>query len=143
MERPYKKRPKHIVSYTMSRIRSKGTGIEVNLEKILRLSGIKFRRQYNITGKPDFVILDYKIAIFCDSDFWHGYDWEKRKPRMRANKEYWIPKIERNISRDKEVTAALRREGWVVLRFWEHSIYKDINICAEKIIRTMEKRQDQ
>ena len=103
MARPYKRRPKHIVSYTMSQIKSKDTGIEYYMNKALRLAGLSFRRHYNILGSPDFALPVLKLAVFCDSDFWHGYKWEKRKPRMRANRDYWIKKMERNMARDKKV----------------------------------------
>lgn len=127
--------PRHIVLYTMSRIRSKGTGLELIFKKALESVGIPFAMHYNILGKPDFVIIDSKIAIFCDSDFWHGFDWDHKKINIKSNKDYWIPKIERNILRAKIVNAKLRKMGWSVLRFWEHEIYTDINDCLEKTIK--------
>ncbi len=75
----------------------------------------------------------YRIVVFCDSDFWHGYDWDNRKSRIKSNQEYWIPKIERNMKRDKEVTAVLVEQGWIVLRFWEHSIRKNLECCLDDI----------
>ncbi len=87
-------------------------------------------------GNPDFVLKDKKIAIFCDGDFWHGYNYtEKKYP-----KKFWREKIERNMERDKKISRKLRREGWSVLRFWEHDIEKRMDVCIGKIIaKVMEK----
>ncbi len=139
MPRIYKKRPKHIVSYTMSRIRSKNTGIEIIMCFALRKLGVSFRRYYDIIGTPDFIIPGIKLAIFCDSDFWHGYNWADRRHRIKANKGYWLPKIEGNIARDKTVNQELRKQGWSVIRFWEHEIFNNPNKCLEKIIQKVEK----
>lgn len=118
----------------MRAIRSKDTTIELALRKALWQRGIRYRKNYNgLIGKPDIVITKYRIAVFCDSDFWHGYDWENRKARIKSNQEYWIPKIERNMKRDQEVTLALVNQGWIVLRFWEHTIRKDLEECVNDI----------
>ena len=103
----------------MQAIKSKDTSIELLLRKALWQEGIRYRKiDIRIAGKPDIAITKYKIAVFCDSDFWHGYDWENRNQRIKSNRDYWIPKIERNMQRDKEVTTQLQAAGWVVLRFW-------------------------
>ena len=118
----------------MQAIRSKDTTIELALRKALWQKGIRYRKNYKgLIGKPDIVITKYRIVVFCDSDFWHGYDWENRKSRIKSNQEYWIPKIERNMKRDKEVTAVLIEQGWIVLRFWEHSIKKNLESCLDDI----------
>lgn len=118
----------------MQAIRSKDTTIELALRKALWQKGIRYRKNYKgLIGKPDIVITKYRIAVFCDSDFWHGYDWDNRKSRIKSNQEYWIPKIERNMNRDKEVTTTLVEQGWIVLRFWEHSIRKNLENCLEDI----------
>ena len=122
MGKPYKKRPVDTISYTMSRIRSKGTGIELAMAQALHRVHIPYKKHYNIIGKPDFVIPSVQLAVFCDSDFWHGYKWKKRIKKIRANRHYWIPKIEKNMSRDKWVNAVLRRHGWSVVRNWGHEI---------------------
>ena len=75
-----------------------------------------------------------KVAIFVDGDFWHGYAWEEKKPRISRNREYWIKKIEGNIERDKKINQQLKNKGWVVLRFWSHEIKNDLEGCAKKII---------
>lgn len=102
----------------MSAIRNKDTSIELVLRKELWSRNIRYRKNYSgIPGKPDIAITKYKIAIFCDSEFWHGMDWETNKYKIKSNENYWIPKIERNIRRDKEITLRLQELGWTVLRF--------------------------
>ena len=92
----------------MQAIRSKDTSIELRLRKALWERGIRYRKNYKkLIGKPDIAITKYRIAVFCDSDYWHGYDWENRNQRIKSNREYWIPKIERNMARDQEVNEAL------------------------------------
>ena len=79
--------------------------------------------------------------MFCDSDFWHGYDWENRSQRIKSNRDYWIPKIERNMERDKEVTEALQCDGWIVLRFWEWQIRRQLDACVAQVLAAMEEKQ--
>jgi DNA mismatch endonuclease Vsr len=127
----------------MRAIRSKDTTIELALRKALWQRGIRYRKNYKgLIGKPDIVITKYRIAVFCDSDFWHGYDWENRKARIKSNQDYWIPKIERNMKRDREVTATLVEQGWIVLRFWEHTIRKELEECVEDIQEAVEIRKE-
>ena len=123
----------------MQAIKSKDTSIEIALRLALWHNGIRYRKNYkNLPGKPDIAITRYRIAVFCDSDFWHGYDWENRHQRIKSNREYWIPKIERNMQRDKEVTIQLKEMGWTVLRFWEWQIKKHLDECVNSIIKTVE-----
>ena len=109
-------------SYTMSRIRSKGNqSTELMMIAIFREYGIKgWRRNQKVDGKPDFVFLPQKVAIFVDGCFWHGC------PRCfippKSNKEYWKTKIARNKKRDRKTNKVLDEKGWKVLRFWEHSL---------------------
>ena len=127
----------------MRAIRSKDTTIELALRKALGQRGIRYRKNYKgLIGKPDIVITKYRIAVFCDSDFWHGYDWENRKARIKSNQNYWIPKIERNMKRDREVTAALVEQGWIVLRFWEHTIRKELEECVDDIQEAVDVRKE-
>lgn len=127
----------------MQAIRSKDTTIELALRKALWKKGIRYRKNYKeLVGKPDIVITKYRIVVFCDSDFWHGYDWDNRKSRIKSNQEYWIPKIERNMKRDKEVTAVLVEQGWIVLRFWEHSIRKNLESCLDDIEEAVSIRKE-
>ena len=126
----------------MQAIKSQDTSIELRLRKALWARGVRYRKNYRkLIGRPDIVLTKYKIAIFCDSDYWHGYDWENRHQRIKSNREYWIPKIERNMARDKEVNEALARDGWTVLRFWEWQIRKQLNECVEEILKTIDSRK--
>ncbi len=126
----------------MQAIKSKDTSIEISLRKALWDEGVRYRKNYNkLFGKPDIVITKHRIAIFCDSDYWHGYDWENRSKKIKSNREYWIPKIERNMQRDKEVTERLESEGWTVLRFWEWQIKKHLNECVSSIKIEIEKSE--
>ena len=118
----------------MQAVKNKDSKIEVLLRQELWSRGIRYRKNVNrIYGKPDIVFIGKKIAVFCDSEFWHGYNWEQRKSDIKSNQEYWIPKIERNIQRDIEVTKKLESEGWTVIRFWGNEIKKNTAQCADII----------
>ena len=110
----------------MSRIRGKDTSIEKMLSRALWHRGLRFRKNSpSIYGHPDISIKKYRIAIFCDGDFWHGWNWEERKDSIKSNRDYWIPKIERNMQKDIEVNHALTAMGYTVIRVWEHEIRKN------------------
>lgn len=118
----------------MQAVKNKDSQIELLLRKELWCRGIRYRKNSTkIFGKPDIVFIGKKVAVFCDSEFWHGYNWEERKKDFKSHQEFWIPKIERNIQRDKEVTAKLESEGWTVLRFWGNEIKKNTAQCADII----------
>lgn len=118
----------------MQAVKNKDSKIELLLRKELWSRGIRYRKNSTkIFGKPDIVFIGKKIAVFCDSEFWHGYNWEERKGDFKSHQEFWIPKIERNMERDKEVTAKLESEGWIVLRFWGNEIKKNAAQCADII----------
>ena len=118
----------------MQAVKSKDSQIELLLRKELWCRGIRYRKNSTkIFGKPDIVFIRKKVAVFCDSEFWHGYNWEERKKDFKSHQEFWIPKIERNMQRDKEVTAKLESEGWIVLRFWGNEIKKNTAQCADII----------
>jgi len=122
----------------MQAIKSKGSKIEDLLAKTIFKNGVRYRRNVkDVFGCPDICIKKYKIAIFCDSEFWHGKDWEKKKFDFKTNQEFWIPKIERNIQRDSEVNHKLSEAGWTVLRFWGKDITKDLHECLNKILQTI------
>ena len=128
-----KKTPEQI-SKNMRAIKNKGSKIEVMLMKELWSRGLRYRKNVNsICGKPDIVFIGKKVAVFCDSEFWHGYNWEERKNDFKSHQEFWFPKIERNMERDKEVTAKLESDGWTVLRFWGKEIKNDVSGCADRI----------
>lgn len=120
----------------MQNIRNKDTSIEKILRKALWNKGYRYRKNYKkLPGKPDIAITKYKIAIFCDSEFFHGKDWEILKPRLEKgnNSEYWMRKISRNRERDDEVNKQLLFQGWTVIRFWGNDIKKNINECIQVI----------
>lgn len=120
-------------SENMSRIKSSNTSIELILRKELWSRGLRYRINCKkIIGKPDICFLGKKIAVFCDSEFWHGKDYLEGKV-PKSNQEYWIPKIERNINRDKTVNESLKSQQWIVLRFWGKEIMSDVQKIADKI----------
>jgi DNA mismatch endonuclease (patch repair protein) len=119
---------------TMSRIKCKDTSIEVSLRRALWESGIRYRKNHaDLPGVPDIAITKHKIAIFCDGDFWHGRDWDTKKAKIKSNRDYWIPKIERNIVRDRENEKRLIDIGWTVQRFWGTEICSNLVACVEEI----------
>ena len=129
-------------SYCMSRIRGKDTSIEKMLSRALWHRGLRFRKNSSaIYGHPDISIRKYKIAIFCDGDFWHGYDWENRKENIKSNKDYWIPKIERNIAKDEETNHVLTAMGYHVIRVWEHEIRNSLPDVVSMIVRTIDEEK--
>lgn len=128
-----KRRSKEQISFNMSRIFSRGSAMERLLEKALLAVGIKFKKHLSIIGKPDFVLERDKIAIFCDSEFWHGYNWNKTKSEIKVRIPFWIKKIEGNIKRDQEVNIKLQLQGWKVLRFWGHEIRNDLDNCILRV----------
>lgn len=116
----------------MRAIKSKDTKIELKLRKALWNKGVRYRKNFKIYDcHPDIVITKYKIAIFCDGDFWHG---KKTKYKVRTNERYWNEKIKRNVERDLENTILLRDNGWTVMRFWESDINSDLDRCVHEIL---------
>ena len=117
----------------MQRIRSKDTSLELKLRSALWNEGIRYRKNYNkLPGKPDIAITKYKIAVFCDSSFWHGRNYQEKRP-VATNSEYWDEKIIRNLQRDKQVNEQLYALGWTVLRFWDDDINNNIDECVETV----------
>lgn len=128
-------------SKIMQKIRSVGTKPEIFFRKRLRAEGIRFNKNNkNLPGKPDIAIPKSKIAVFIDGEFWHGYKWDAKKKKIKANRDYWIPKIERNIARDKKYTAELKKVGWAVIRFWDFEINKKPEKCLNKVMKALYKR---
>lgn len=120
----------------MQHIKSSNTKIEVLLRTALWKRGYRYRKNYkSLPGKPDIVLTKYKIAIFCDGEFFHGKDWEVLKPKLENsnNSEYWISKISRNRERDDEVNKKLLFMGWTVIRFWGNDIKKHTDECVKVI----------
>ncbi len=124
----------------MKNIKNKDTGIEVTLRKALWSKGYRYRKNdKKLPGKPDIVLSKYKIAIFCDSEFFHGKDWEVLKPQLEKGKnaEFWIKKISGNQQRDEEVNKQLQYLGWTVIRFWGKDIMKRTDECIQVIEETI------
>ncbi len=118
----------------MQAVKASGSKIETALAKALWSMGHRYRKNdKTVFGKPDITMKRHKLAIFVDSEFWHGKDWEKRKHDHKSNQGFWHKKIERNIERDKEVTKRLLADGWKVLRFWGNDVSKNLRTCTDKI----------
>jgi DNA mismatch endonuclease Vsr len=127
----------------MSRVRSSGSRIEKLLGSALWRAGLRYRKQYPIFGKPDFVLVRQRVAIFCDSEFWHGYRWgARRKAEHKTNQKYWFAKIERNRARDHSVNRILRAQGWKIFRFWESQIMQNADACVRAVVFQTSKQDD-
>jgi DNA mismatch endonuclease (patch repair protein) len=123
-------------SRNMKKIKSRDTSIELSLRKALWHKGYRYRKNYKVLpGSPDIAITKYKIAIFCDSEFFHGKDWEKLESRLRKGKnpDYWIAHIEENMARDRRNDKLLKFEGWTVIHFWGKELKKDSDACVRVI----------
>ena len=132
---------KEQISYNMQQVKNKDSVIELALRKELWGRGIKYRKNVrSIFGHPDLAFIGKKVAVFLDSEFWHGYDWEHRIGDIKSNRDFWIPKIERNIARDKEVNERLKSDGWIVLRFWGKEIKNNLIECADRIEQALKER---
>lgn len=120
----------------MQHVRSKNTSIEILLRKALWNKGIRYRTNYKeLPGKPDIVITKYRIAVFCDSEFFHGKNWNELRHQLErgSNAQYWIKKIERNRDRDIQVDKQLFTLGWTVVRFWGEDIIRHTDDCVKEI----------
>lgn len=127
-------------SWNMKYIHSKNTKIEVILRKALWNAGFRYRKNYEkLPGKPDIALTKYKIAIFCDGEFFHGKDWEVLNPKLEKgnNPDFWIKKITRNQQRDEEVNKQLLFMGWTVIRFWGNEIKKNPEQCVKVVEETI------
>ncbi len=125
----------------MQAIKNKDSKIELMLRKELWSRGLRYRKNVKtIMGHPDIAFIGKKVAVFCDSEFWHGYDWENKREEIKTRRDFWIPKIERNIARDVEVTSALQQNGWTVVRFWGKEIKKNVKSCADVIEEILENK---
>lgn len=120
----------------MQHIRNKDTKIEVKLRKALWNKGYRYRKNVkDLPGKPDIVLGKYKIVIFCDSEFFHGKDWNELQEQLKRGKnpDFWIKKISGNMQRDDEVDKQLKALGWSVVRFWGKDISKNVDECVQTI----------
>ena len=118
----------------MSRIRSNKTKPEMIMKEVLK--GLYLRYQPKMLGNPDFASKKNGVVIFIDGCYWHACPKCYKEPK--SNRKYWIPKIQKNINRDKRYTKELKNAGWKVLRFWEHQVLKNPLICRDKIVKAME-----
>jgi DNA mismatch endonuclease (patch repair protein) len=126
----------------MQAIKSRNTKIEELLAKALRAHGIRYRRENKeIFGNPDFAFRRLKIAVFCDSEYFHGKDWDINKHRIKTNTEFWHRKIESNMNRDSLVNETLLKNDWKVIRFWGEDVQKNMDFCIETIKKAIEKKR--
>lgn len=122
----------------MQAIKGVGSKIETTLAKALYARGYRYRKNdRSVFGKPDMTFKKIKLAIFVDSEFWHGKNWSKHNNNIKSNEKFWDTKIKGNIERDKIVNQTLRNEGWTVLRFWGLQIVKKLDFCLNKIETTI------
>ena len=128
----------------MQAVKSKDTKIELLLRKALWRKGHRYRKNYpDVVGKPDIAFPKYKLAVFCDSEFWHGYEWATRENDIKSNHRFWTNKIESNIKRDRFVNKSLEDSGWKVIRFWENDIYHDLEECVRRVSREIKAQRQE
>ena len=131
------------ISYNMSRVKGSGTKIERVLGSALWNANIRYRKQYRkVPGRPDFALPGDRIAIFCDSSFWHGRGWPEAAKELKTNKDIWVAKIEGNIIRDREVNEQLANLGWLVVRFWDFEILNETSNCVQKVLDLRTRRRE-
>jgi DNA mismatch endonuclease (patch repair protein) len=129
-------------SHIMSRIKGKNSKPEMILRRALWAKNIRFRlHDKSLPGSPDIVIKKYKLAIFVDGEFWHGFEWKKRQAQIKSNRRFWIPKIERNMQKDELANRALRNMGYTVFRFWSQDILKKLPTVINQIELFLETRR--
>lgn len=129
------------IAYNMSRVRSSGSKIERTLGLALWAAGIRYRKQYKkAVGRPDFAVVYAKVAIFCDSSFWHGRHWPDSAKDFKRHKDFWVAKIRGNIARDRKVNRQLTRDGWRVIRFWDNEILFNTDRCVKRVKKLLRSR---
>lgn len=132
-----KERSKH-----MSKIRGKGTKPELLFRKSFWHKGFRYRINYKkLIGKPDIVFKKYKTIVFVDGEFWHGHNWDEKKKKIKSNRGFWIPKMERNMQRDDEVNKALHAKEYKIFRFWKHQLKKDFENCFLEVLNHLEQQK--
>lgn len=126
---------------TMQAIKGKDSKIELKLAKALWAKGLRYRKNYSkLIGKPDIVFVSSKVAVFCDSEFWHGKNWDVNECEVKSNIEFWQNKIKKNIERDRKVNKILVDAGWKVLRFWGKEIERKTEKCACEVEKAIKRR---
>ncbi|WP_262890877.1 very short patch repair endonuclease [Algoriphagus iocasae] len=122
-------------SFNMSKIRGQNTKPEKLLKKALWHAGVRYKTpKHKLPGKPDISLKKYKLVIFVDGTFWHGYDWENRREAIKSNREFWIAKIERNMERDMEINAYYKSKSWTVLRFWDFEVKEELGTILNRVL---------
>lgn len=130
-------------SKTAKKIKSKGSKIERMLAQAMWKRGLRYRKNdLMVYGKPDFVFKTKQIAIFCDSEFWHGYNYVVKGEGFKTNAPFWEKKILRNIQRDREVDAKLSADGWHVLRFWGKQIKNELENCVDTVVKVYTREKE-
>jgi DNA mismatch endonuclease Vsr len=130
-------------SRNMQAIKASGSKIETTLAKALFAKGHRYRKNdKKIFGKPDLTFKKYRIAVFIDSEFWHGKNWKARRHDFKSNRVFWIDKIEKNIQRDKRVNKELKKQKWIVLRFWGKQIEKNSDVCVSVVEKMMKQQKN-
>jgi DNA mismatch endonuclease (patch repair protein) len=129
----------------MKKIRSVDTKSEVMLRRIMWSRGYRYRKNFGkLPGNPDIAFTKWKVAVFVDGEYWHGFQWEEKKMRLLKNlhdahrREYWIRKIEGNMERDRKNTEELQEMGWTVIRFWSKEVTRDVEGCADNICSVLD-----
>lgn len=121
-------------SYNMSRVKAKNSKPEMILRRAMWARNIRYRlHDKSLPGKPDIVIKKYRLVIFVDGEFWHGYNWEERQKQIKTNRDFWIPKIERNMQKDRQTNRILTDMGYTVFRFWSREILKELSKVMNQI----------
>lgn len=142
-----KERDPNVTHKIMSSIPSKNTEPELILRKALWRKNMRYRVNYKrLPGKPDVVFTKYRIAVFCDGDFWHGHNWAIRglsslEEELAGYSEFWRTKIQHNIERDEEVNNLLAGQGWTVIRLWESEIRSNLDDCVRRIEDALEAKK--
>lgn len=127
----------------MSKIKAQNTKSELKLRKALWSFGFRYRKNVkNMPGCPDIVFTRQKLLIFVDGEFWHGFNWQIKRARIKTNRDFWIPKIERNMQRDRHNNELLTDQGWIVMRFWEQELKKNFETCVNRVVRHLENYQN-
>jgi DNA mismatch endonuclease, patch repair protein len=142
--REYKPRDPAVTSAMMSRVRNKDSKAEFSLRRALWANGFRYRlHDRKLPGTPDLVFRGARVAVFVDSDWWHGRILREqgeealRKHLRTSRQDWWVRKFSRNVNRDQEVTSALEAVGWTVLRIWESDIQKDLDVAVERVARAL------
>lgn len=125
-------------SEIMRRVKGKNTKPEIAVRSVLHRRGLRYRLDYPLPGKPDIVFVRARVVVFVDSCFWHGCPLHLRMPK--SNEEYWRSKIARNVERDAKINAEYARSEWRQLRFWEHDLKENFDLCVDKIEETVRER---